>query len=68
MIQPHRAQHRDVGVNDIGGIEPTAQPDFEHYRADTGVPKYLERRQRAVLEKGQRGRTACRLDPIERSQ
>ena len=66
MIEADGAQHRDVGVDEVGGIEPPAQPHLEHrQRRRARAAKTSERRQRVVLEEGERGRAARRLDALE---
>ena len=37
MIEAYRTQHRDIGIDDVGSVEPAAQTDFEHHRVDRRV-------------------------------
>ena len=54
MIEAHRAQHRHIGIDDVGRIEPAAESHLEHHGLDRGLAKHIQRRQRVVLEEGQR--------------
>ena len=54
MIDADRTDHGDVGVDDVGGVEPSAQPHFEHRHVDRRAAKQVERRERVVLEERER--------------
>ena len=41
---------------DVGGVEPAAQPDFDHRDLDARAPKHLEGHGRGGFEEGRRDR------------
>ena len=65
VIEIDAGDDGDVGLVDVGGVEPPAEADLE----DDGVERLrgedLPRRQRAELEIGQRHVAARRFDPRE---
>ena len=57
-----------VGIDDVDGIEAAAQAHLEDRDVETGARERVQRRQRAVLEIGQRDVTARVLDRMERRE
>ena len=66
MIEIDRGHHRDVGIDDVDGVEPPAQADFEHDCVGLSVREYQQRGQRVELEERERLCTARRVDALER--
>ena len=66
MIEPDGADHRHVRIDDVGGIQPSAEPDLEHRHIDGLVAEQIERRERVVFEERERDVAARRVDPLER--
>ena len=58
MIDRHRGHDRDVGIDDIDGVEPASQADFEHHHVQRGAREQTQRGERAELEVGERRRQA----------
>ncbi len=65
MIQAHGAQNGDVGIDDVGGIEPPAQPHFKNRGVDAAGTKHQQCRQRVEFKVGQRLAAARGLDLLE---
>ena len=66
MVEANGANHGDVRIDDVGGIQPSAQAHLEHGHIDHGAVKQVERRQRVVFEKRERDVAANRIDALER--
>ncbi len=58
MIDRHRGDDRDVGIDDIDRVEPASQADFEDDHVELGAREQAQRGERAELEVGERRRQA----------
>ena len=67
MIERDIRDDGAVGVDDVDGIQPTAEPDLENRDIDIGRVEDGERGQRAVFEVRQARIAARRLDTLEAS-
>ncbi len=65
MIQPDRCDRRDIRIDQIGGIEPPAQPNLEYCEFHSRTREQIERRERAKLEVSERGIAAGSIDPFK---
>ncbi len=65
MVDADRGHHGHVGVDDVGGIQASTQPYFEHGDIDVRPREQIERRERVVLEEGQRELAARGIDALE---
>ncbi len=65
MIESDGAHHADIGVDDVRGVEATAQPDFENGDFDGTPGEDVEGRQRVVFEERERGRPTSGVDALE---
>ena len=54
---------RDVGIDDVDGVEPAAQADFEDHGIERGAREEPQRGQRAELEIGERRRRRAHPRP-----
>ncbi|MNT68377.1 hypothetical protein D3C72_2066060 [compost metagenome] len=50
MIQCDAGDHRNIGINHIGGIKTPAETDFQDHYVQLRLLKEPQRRERAVLE------------------
>ena len=66
MIHADRADDADVGVDDVGGIEPAAEPHLENRDVDAPRAEVIERRERVVFEERERDVAARGIDALER--
>ncbi len=65
VIETDRAHHCDIGVNQVGGIQPAAETHFEDHYIDGVVGEHNQRGKCVELEESQRGFSARRLDSLE---
>jgi hypothetical protein len=54
MVQADRRNSAGQRLHHIGGVEPSAQPDFKHRHIHLTVRKILERQCRRELKKSRR--------------
>lgn len=54
LIEGDAGDHRDVGINDVGGVETPAEPDLKDHYIQLRLLKQPQRRERAVFKIGQR--------------
>ena len=62
MIQRNTGYYRDIGIDNIGCVQTTAQPYFQNHYVKLCLFEQPQRRQRTVLEIGQGNITACRFN------
>ncbi len=62
MIQADVGDHGQIGIDDIDGIQPPAEPDLQHYGIQPGTLEQPERRQRAHFEIGKGNLATSRFD------
>lgn len=62
MIQRNTGYYRDIGIDNIGCVQTTAQPYFQNHHVKLCLLEQPQRRQRTVLEIGQGNITACRFN------
>lgn len=56
VIEADRREHGDLGVDDVGRVEPAAEPDLEHGDVDLALVEVAERHHRERLELRERDR------------
>src|SRR5262249_35424386 len=66
MIESDRRDDANVGIEKIHGIEPPAEPDFEHRDVDATRGENQQRGQRIEFEVSERRPRARTLDALER--
>ena len=54
VVQIDAGDDGAVGVQNVDGIEPTAQPDFQNHDIEFGIGQQLQNRQRGEFKVGQR--------------
>jgi len=67
MIHPNGGEHRDIRIDEIRGVEASAESDLEHGHLDAARGKHEKRGERVVFEEGERGGGAGGLDTRMRS-
>jgi hypothetical protein len=67
MVEVDRGHDRRVRVDQVHGIEPASQPDFQQHDVEPRALEQVERRQRAVFEVRQRRSVAGPVDALERA-
>ncbi len=55
VVDVHGGDDRHIGIDQVHRIQPAAEADFQHGQVQLGLLEQPQRRQRAVLEVGQRG-------------
>ncbi len=65
VIEIDGGHDRGIGVDDVDGIEPPAEADFEQRDVEPGLGEKHQRGERAVFEIGQRDIAARSLDALE---
>ncbi len=62
MVQRDTGDNRYVRIDNIGSIQPSAQPHFQNNHVQRRLFKQLQRRQRTEFKIGQRGVAASRFN------
>ena len=65
MIEADRADHGDIRVDDVGGVESTAEPHFENHHVDARTAEMIQRRECVVFEERERDVGADCVDARE---
>jgi hypothetical protein len=66
VVQPDGGDQRDVRVDDVDRVEPTAEPDLKDQRIEGVLREQPECGERAELEIGQPDVAARAVDRVER--
>ena len=65
VVQPYRGDYRAVRIDDVYGIQPTAQPYFKNRVVDLCMGQALDGSQRSKLEIAQWGVAPGLFDHLE---
>jgi hypothetical protein len=65
MVDVDAGHDRHVGVDDVDGVEPSAQADLQDHDIEPGAGQQVHDRQRGEFEIGQRDLATAGLDGVE---
>jgi len=55
MVDGDGGDEGDIGINDVHGVEPPAQPHFENHHIERGAAEEIKRSKGAKFKVGERG-------------